>query len=179
MELREQKQLLKEAQNGNSSAFGVLYAQYAKEFYYYALRFFGNKEDAEDAVQEAALRVYKHISSIQKPEAFKAFFFKTLSNTAKTMYQKKKSSPLTLEKVPEQESTENVELSVTQKADIEVLLLSLPPEERQIVLLSVVGGFSSREIAEAVDLTAGAVRAKLSRTLHKLRRSLEESEALK
>lgn len=179
MELEQQKILLQEAKDGNRSAFSMLYGEIAKELYYYALRFFGNKEDAEDAVQEAALRVFKNICTVQKPESFKAFFFKTLSNTAKTMYGQKKIYPLPLEEVPECESTENVEHSVSEKTDMEAVLLRLSPEERQIVLLSVVGGFTSKEIANTVGITAGAVRAKLSRTLHKLRETLEESEALK
>lgn len=179
MELKQQKILLQEAKSGNSSAFGMLYGEIAKELYYYALRFFGNKEDAEDAVQEAALRVFKNICTVQKPESFKAFFFKTLSNTAKTMYGQKKTYPLALEEVPDRESAENIERSVSDKTDMEAILLRLSAEERQIVLLSAVGGFTSKEIADTVGMTAGAVRAKLSRTLHKLREYIKESEALK
>ena len=48
----------------------------------------------------------------------------------------------------------------------------LSDEERSIVLLSVIGGLSSKEIAETTDLSAGAVRSKLSRSLAKMREFL-------
>lgn len=55
-------------------------------------------------------------------------------------------------------------------------LTSLPEEDRNIVLLSVVAGFKSREIADMTGLTAGSVRSRLSRNLKKLRAFLEEME---
>ena len=46
-------------------------------------------------------------------------------------------------------------------------------DEKEIVLLSVVAGFSSKEIGKIVDMTSGAVRSKLSRSLKKMRDFLE------
>ena len=51
-------------------------------------------------------------------------------------------------------------------------LAQLDEEERSIVLLSVLGGLTSREISEITSLTPGAVRSKLSRSLAKMREYL-------
>ena len=50
----------------------------------------------------------------------------------------------------------------------------LAPEERQIVLLSVLQGYTMREIAEMLELPQGTVSSKLHRTFKKLRRMLED-----
>jgi RNA polymerase sigma-70 factor (ECF subfamily) len=58
--------------------------------------------------------------------------------------------------------------------ELEEALEQLTEQEREIVLMAVVGGLKSPEIAEATGLTAGSVRSKLSRSLSKMRRYLEE-----
>jgi RNA polymerase sigma-70 factor (ECF subfamily) len=52
-------------------------------------------------------------------------------------------------------------------------LNSLDEASREIVLLSVVGGFKSHEIGKMMDLPSATVRTKLRRTLGKLRKELE------
>ena len=49
----------------------------------------------------------------------------------------------------------------------------LKADEREIVLMSVVAGLKSREIATVFGMTAGSVRSKLSRSLSKMRKFLE------
>ena len=74
---------------------------------------------------------------------------------------------------------DNTESTASDLTDSQNALLHLSEEERQIVLLSAVAGFTSKEIAATVDLTAGAVRSKLSRSLQKLRTYLAEEECAK
>ena len=61
----------------------------------------------------------------------------------------------------------------TGSAELKDALHSLSPDERQIVLLSVIGRYKSREIAEMLDMTPGSVRSKLSRSLEKMREILQ------
>ena len=53
------------------------------------------------------------------------------------------------------------------------LMNALPDDDRQIVLLSVLEGYSSKEIAAITGMKANTVRSRLSRSLHKLREELE------
>ena len=59
------------------------------------------------------------------------------------------------------------------KTEVMQALNILNDEEREIVMLSVIGGLKSKEIAEIKNLTAGSVRSKLSRSLAKMRKFLE------
>lgn len=169
-------ELLLRAQNGDSAAFGELYGLFATELYRYACAILKNPQDTEDIVQETCIKVYTNIKNIRNPKNCKAYFFKVLSNTAKTHLRRKSlmpQDPLS-EAAQSPESTEQIAL---ERSDLQAALAALSEEERQIVLLSAVAGLRSHEIAEAVGLSAGGVRSKLSRALQKMRSSLSEQEA--
>lgn len=168
------KRFLKSAQNGDTAAFSAIYSAYSKELYRYALKYLGNTYDAEDAVSESTVKVFKNVKNIKNPDAFKAYYFKTLANCAKTMLKTKIPEPVSPDGAAELRSNENVEDEAAVKSDVNFALKQLNEDEREIVLLSAVGGFSSKEIARMVDLTAGSVRSKLSRSLEKLRGILNE-----
>ncbi|MGN0559826.1 MAG: RNA polymerase sigma factor [Candidatus Fimenecus sp.] len=174
-----EKRLFKAAQSGNADAFGALYALYAQELYRYAYAILRDSHTAEDAVQETCIKVYTNIQNIRKPDAVKAYFFKTLQNTAKTLLRRGAFTVCGAEIPEDSPAPDNTESLVADRTDLQRALLRLTEEERQIVLLSAVAGFTSKEIAATVDLTAGAVRSKLSRSLEKLRTYLSEKECAK
>ena len=65
--------------------------------------------------------------------------------------------------------------TATRHAELNEALSTLTVEERSIVLLSVLEGYTLREIAAMLGLPQGTVSSKLSRTLKKLRRQLQEN----
>ena len=166
--------LLESAQSGNADSFGLLYGMYRRELYLYALKFLGNREDAEDAVQQASIKVYTGILNIKNPDAFKAYYFKALANTARSMLSGKSlrvvGNDEEIINTPSPEQTENTAI---ENVEINRALKLLSDDEREIVLLSTLGGFNSKEIAKITDYTAGSVRSKLSRALSKMREELK------
>lgn len=161
--------LLEQAKKGEPAAFGALYALYAKQAYAYACAILKNTHAAEDAVQETCIKVYENVRNIRNPDAFRAYFFKTLSNTAKTMLRRGAFHEVGGELTENIPAPENPAQTAELRTDLAAALEKLTEEERQIVLLSAIAGLRSKEIADAVGLTAGAVRSKLSRSLQKLR----------
>ena len=174
-----EKRLFHAAQAGDANAFGALYALYANELYRYAYAILRDRHAAEDAVQEACIKVYTNLQNIRKPDAVKAYFFKTLQNIAKTLLRRGAFTVCGAEIPENSPAPDNTESTASDRTDLQNALLHLSEEERQIVLLSAVAGFTSKEIAATVDLTAGAVRSKLSRSLEKLRTYLAEEECAK
>lgn len=171
----DDKILLESAQSGNADCFGLLYSMYQKELYLYAYKFLGSREDAEDAVQQATIKVYTSLKNIKKPEAFKAYYFKALANTARSMLAQR-----SLHIVGDEEellsiaSDEQTESSAINSYTVNKALSNLTNDEREIVLLSIIGGFTSKEIASITSYTGGSVRSKLSRSLAKMRNELEQ-----
>ncbi len=161
------------AQTGSSKAFAKVYSFYANDLYRFALYYTGNSANAEDCVQEAVLIAFKNISSLKKSASFKSWIFKILSNVCKT----KLSNPadrLCVVNVDDLQETQLLKADDTYlSAEIKEALDRLSDEEKQIVLLSVIGRYKSSEIAKMLDLKSGTVRSKLSRSLEKMREILQ------
>ncbi len=162
--------LIREAQTGNSKAFATVYSFYANDLYRFALWFTGKSADAEDAVQEAVLIAFQNIATLRKPSSFKSWMFKILSNVCKTKLNNPADKLCVVSVYDIQETEADISVSdFTVSAELKAALDSLSPDEKQIVLLSVIGRYKSSEIAEIMDMKSGSVRSKLSRSLEKMR----------
>ena len=166
--------LFESAKTGNARSFAMLYEKYAKQLYLYAYKFLENREDAEDAVSQASLSVYRNIKNIRNSGSFKAYYFKALSNCCRDIISKNKFTVVGPEETENLTDGGGTESSVIEKSMLDSALSSLSESEREIVLLAVVSGFTSAEISKITGLTGGSVRSKLSRSLAKLRSLLEK-----
>lgn len=153
------------AVNGDRNAYGILYEEYATDMYRFALSICKNSYDAQDAVQETALSVYKSLPSLKNPEKFKSYLFLSLSNTCK---KKLSSKPQTAEFVDTGAEDSELEFSVP----VRDALSRLDDLSREILMLSIAGGFKSREIGNMLSLSAATVRTKQKRALEKMRKEL-------
>lgn len=169
-------QLAKRATKGDAAAFGELYSLFAGEMYRYALYSLGSAEAAQDAVQETALEAFKNIVKLKNEDAAKAWFFGILYNICKRFQREKYRAEFTTLELCEELSSADSNENVLIGLDIVRLINTLSEQEREIVLLSAVCGYSGKEIADVTGIPHGTVRSKLSRALAKLR---EETEGRK
>lgn len=171
----DERTLIKQAQGGDADAFCRLYSLYSARLYRYAFYRLGNETDAEDAVSECVLAAWKQIRQLREPDAFTAWIFRILSGCCGRLIR---------QQIRQRKQTEEQAQQQTEQAGsgtglggpdsdtwliLQEALQQLPDREREIVLLSAVGGLTSAEIAKMTDLTAGSVRSALSRSLKKVR----------
>lgn len=163
--------LAKNAARGDSAAFGELYSQFSPEMYRYALYHLGSREAALDAVQETALEAFRSIGKLRNEAAVKSWFFGILCNVCKhSLREKYKAEFIPLELCEDLRAED----SDTEAAlDLAKLIAELDEQSREIVLLSVVAGYTSKEIAAILGTAPGTVRSRLSRTLSSLRKQME------
>ncbi len=172
------KELVTLAKNGDAEAFGELYELYYKDMYCYACYITGSESLAQDAVSDAVLSAFRQIKTLKKAEAFKGWLFKILCAACKRYYtdEQKRKTLVYLDDENggyfEPMSFESVELSVELRRALE----TLSAEEREIVLLSVLGNYKSHEIADILDYPSSTVRSKLKRSLRKLRKELGDKD---
>lgn len=167
-----EKDLVKKAMSGDVDAFCFLYGKYKSKLYSYAYYKLGNSADAEDAVSDCVLSAYEQIDRLKKPESFSSWIFRILYCACSSAIKEQ----------IHQRNTDDIENYFNLSADSEMFvereelkqaLALLGEEERNIVLLTVIAGFNSKEIAKITGLTSGNVRQKLSRSLAKMRKELE------
>jgi len=167
------EKFVNEAIAGSKEAFCSLYGQYKDKLYRYALYKLGDPDDAEDAVSECVLAAWRSIGSLRSAEAFGSWIFRILSACCASHIRGLITGRENLERVyNEGPACSSVQVPASLSVELAEALSQLNAEEREVVLLSVVSGLNSNEIAELTGLSAGGVRSKLSRSLAKMREFL-------
>ena len=77
----DEKALIERAASGDGQAFSELMAAQEGRMYAVALRMCGHREDAQDCLQEAMLRVYRSISSFKGQSSFSTWVYRITMNT--------------------------------------------------------------------------------------------------
>lgn len=164
-----QRELISRAKRGDKRAFASLYSLYKDRLYRYALYRLGNTEDANDAVCDTVLKAYEQIGSLRKTSAFNSWIF-TIHSAVCSGYIKEQIRKRELCSIDDFKSSDELKCSLnTQSLELNEAMSVLNEQEKEIVLLSVVAGFNSKEISGLTGLSDGGVRSKLSRSLAKMR----------
>lgn len=169
--------IVRQARQGDADSFTKLYEIVSADLYRFALYTLGNPHDAEDVVSETFMEAFKGLPKLRDETLFKPWIFKILNVRCKRrikLYIQGKNT-FDLEDYLNLESEEG-DLSQTAavRSDVLQALASLTAQERQIVVLSVLQGYTTKEIAQILSCPHGTVSSKLHRTLLKLREKLQE-----
>ncbi|MBR4090663.1 MAG: RNA polymerase sigma factor [Mogibacterium sp.] len=165
------EKLINEAIAGSKEAFCSLYGQYKDRLYRYALYRLGDPTEAEDAVSECVLAAWQRIGSLRSEKAFGSWIFRILSNCCASRIREIIGTRESLGHIYEA-GTAGVSPPASLSIELTEALSQLGEEERNIVLLNIIGGLNSTEISALTDLAPGSVRSKLSRSLAKMREFL-------
>ncbi len=180
---------IKAAQNGNLAAFNRLVMTYQGLAFNVAARVMGDADAAADATQDAFIKAFKAIKQY-RGGSFKSWLMRIVSNTCydRLRYeQRRPHEPLE----PEDGESDHAphlldpadppETQVEQHEMAQMIqhaINQLPPDQRLILVLSDVEGFSYQEIAETTNLALGTVKSRLSRARTRLRDILRGQELL-
>ena len=141
-----------------------------------ALNLLASPADAEDAVQEAFLKVYGGAARFRGGSSVATWLYRILVNTCYDLIRKGRRRPeaplpARLAMAPGREPDHPLRLS------IEMALSRLPERERTAFLLCEVEGFSHREAGEILDVNENASRTLLFRAKRRLQESLRAADA--
>lgn len=165
----DEKNLVLKAVGGDKEAFAALYSLYRDDLYRYAYLKLGNAEDARDAVSSCIVSAFEGIYGLRSASAFKPWIFRILFRACLDLITeqrrlRERADISELDKLPASEDGISPEL----KEAFGVLSL----QDRDIVLLSAVAGYNSREIASMTGLKPSTVRSRLARALAKMKEFL-------
>ncbi|MFA9380708.1 MAG: RNA polymerase sigma factor [Acetanaerobacterium sp.] len=167
--------LVQQAKDGDKEAFGALYAEIYRDLFRFAYYTLGNREDAEDAVSEAFLEGFRGLKNLRDEKLFRAWMMRIISIRCKRKIRQYVTNRQKLD--PEDISEHVISFDLNIDSDERLALLAalstLDHSERTILILSVVEGYKTREIAQILSCPQGTVSSKLYRTLKKLRAELE------
>jgi RNA polymerase sigma-70 factor (ECF subfamily) len=169
-------ELVQELQQGRLPAFERLFAEHGERMKSIAANILGNRTDAEDAVQDAMLKVYRGAASFRGGASVSTWLYRILLNTCYDFLRQSRRRAVAEAPMPPEELA-----AATPKAgapdhplrlSIEKALRQLEPRERTAFLLCEVEGLSHREAGEILDVGEGASRALLFRARRHLQKAL-------
>lgn len=158
------------------SKFKKIYILYKDILYAAAFAILRNEHDAEDAVHHAFVKIAENIKKISDPECpqTKGYVVTIVENTAINLYRRKKRHP----SVPLNEETIGLTVEYTGANELARCMAKLPPRYRQVLLLKYHHGYSTREIANMLGLTAANTAKIEQRAKAKLEILCKEEEIL-
>jgi RNA polymerase sigma-70 factor (ECF subfamily) len=150
-----------------------------------ANRLTGQREEAEELVQETFLKAYRSFHQFQKGTNCRAWLYKILRNTLATRHEKRGREPggVPLEDVEPVLGAEDPDLGMNADTyermlgrvledDVRDALMALPEPYRMAVILADLESLPYREIADVLDVPIGTVMSRLFRGRRALRERL-------
>lgn len=149
---------IKRCQRGEREAFRHLVERYQKRAVAHAVAILFDRDDAEDAVQEAFIDAFKAIAAFDTSRTFYQWFYVLLRNRCYKLTAKRRPT----------ESLDDIQFLVSQpgttddtRLELKKALYSLTPEEREIVSLKYFSGLSYDELATYLEIPRGTVMSRL------------------
>lgn len=164
---------------GDESCFDDVVRLYRKDLYRVAFRVLGSHEDADEAAQEAFVRAWRSMKSYEGRASLKTWLIRIVVNVARSLLTRRKDARPLDPDVPLQERSEGTERMVMRREVMERVrsaVGALPRRQREVVWLRIFSELRYREVAAAMGLTEGAVKAHMHQAVTNLRRRMGSGE---
>jgi RNA polymerase sigma-70 factor (ECF subfamily) len=169
-----------DAGRGDLAAFEEIVRRHQGWAWSIAYRFLGQADDAEDAVQDAFLRLLDAAGRYRPSAAFKTYFHRIITRLC--LDRARKRQPIYMEDVPDTadpgRSADDRIVQAEIVAAVRTALDALPPNQRMAVVLHYYEDLGYREIASAMETTPKAVERLLARGREGLRSILKSRKKL-
>lgn len=177
----EERELVRLAQNGTDSAFEELVRRNQQRVFALVSGILRRREDVEDVAQQVFLKAFVSIKRFDMRAAFSTWLYKIAVNECWDYLRKKKVRPLVYESDLSEEqvarldgvvSADRPPVTPSERAEakdlLERMLEKLPEQDRQLLVLKEIEGFSVQELAEVLDLNVNTVKVRLFRARGRL-----------
>ena len=162
---------------GDADAFAILVDRYYDRFARYAMHMVGNREDAEEALQDAFVRAYRSLGQYEERERFAGWLFRIVVNQCRTVAAARRRRERTFPDV------DLGELALTDAGGseqhdlrdrLERALAQLPPDQREAVVLRYAEDLSYEDMAAVTGAGVSALKMRVKRAFVRLRELLQE-----
>jgi RNA polymerase sigma-70 factor (ECF subfamily) len=173
---QEERALVQRAQKGDERAFEQLVRQHQQRVFGLVARILHRQDDVEDIAQQVFLKVYLSLNRFDQRAAFSTWLYKIAVNECWDHLRKKKVRPLLYESDLSEEQvsrldgmaslgrhTEGLDEQAETRDTLKHALEILPEQDRELLLLKEVEGFSVQELAEILGLNVNTVKVRLFR----------------
>ncbi len=157
--------------------FDRLVSVWHRDMYRYAAWLSRDPSIAEDVVQEAMLRAWKSLHSLREDDAAKQWVLTIVRRENARYFERKRLETVDIDNLTPSQSAMLAESSDTDLDDVREAIYKLDDDYREPLVLQVLMGHSTKEIAEMMDIKPGAVLTRLHRARIKLKAEIGDGAA--
>jgi RNA polymerase sigma-70 factor, ECF subfamily len=178
--------LVAAAKAGDAAAFEELVNRYESKIFRLTMNITRNREDAEDAMQDAFMKAYSHLSGFQEDSRFYTWLVRIAANEALMRLRKRRPNQFSLDEPVEGEddwmpreieawgpSPEQRYAQSELHGILDRVIDQLDPEFRTVFVLRDIEELSTEETAATMGISVPAVKSRLLRARLKLRQKLD------
>jgi len=168
--LAEENTLIESIISGKKEDYAILVNRYKGFAFSLAVRVLKNREEAEEATQEAFIKAFQHLKHYKKESKFSSWLYRIVYNESINQTRKrKKTESFEIHKfdVPVQRKSDNMEIK-DRKKYIDLALNNLPEQDSAIISLFYLQEMNLAEISEIMSLSSNNVKIKLHRARKKM-----------
>ena len=166
-----EKKLAASCRSGDNSAYAGLVKAYSPRVFAICLGMLGNSHDAEDIAQHALVKGFSEIRQLRGSECFGVWIVRIARNLCIDLIRRRKR-----ERIAFAESAAARVSSSKEYPELRAALVKLREEYRMPLMLYYFDGRSTKNIAEALGISQGAVQIRLTRARKQLRKLLHAEE---
>ena len=176
-ELHEkQKQLLLAVAGGDEAALSALYDLFERPLFSLGMRWLGEREMAEELVQEVIVRIWKGAPTFDPTRGqASSWIFGVARNTATDLARAKQRRPVPVEQVQAPQAERLDEDAAWRGWEVGRAVNALPVDQQRVVELAFVDRYTHAEIARSLDVPLGTVKSRMYQALRKLKAMLLEA----
>jgi RNA polymerase sigma-70 factor (ECF subfamily) len=163
---------------GDVDAYAVLVTRHRPRMARYAVRMLGNRDDAQEALQDAFVRAYRALGRCDDPERFGSWLFSILVNRCRTTGARstRRARTFVTDDVAARAASQNHPAEqAAWREEIDRALDQLDPDQREAFLLKHVEGLSYDEMADVTGVGVSALKMRVKRACDRLRGLLQEA----
>jgi RNA polymerase sigma factor (sigma-70 family) len=161
---------------GDRERYAQLVERYRDRYARYATRMLGSVDAAEDAVQDAFVRAFDQLAQCKDPDKFVGWFFLILRNRCFAERRRNRTSASldAADDVAAADRTDGGAETAERRRALQLALLELTPDQREVFVLKHVEGLSYTEIAERLSTSVPSLKMRMHRAYDKLREQLRD-----
>ncbi len=166
-----------DADVGRKQRFDRLVGVWHRDMYRYAAWLCRDPAIAEDVVQEALLRAWKSLDGLRDDAAAKQWVLTIVRRENARYFERKRLETVDIDNLTASQAAMLAESSDLDLDDVRQAIYRLEDDYREPLVLQVLMGHSTKEIAELMDIKPGAVLTRLHRARNKLKDEIGEGAA--
>lgn len=144
------------------SGIRMVMQKYGEPVYWHARRLLVSHDDAQDAMQETFIKVYRSFHSLKEAKALRSWIYRIATNEALRTIERNKTPRLLTESIDDS-ATDIAAADYTDYTDLEAVklqkaILSLPPKQQATFNMRYYDEMEYQQIAEAMETTVSTVK---------------------